>query len=195
MSRRDRAPLETTGKSFTASHMHARLSPYKARPVIDLVRGKNVNDALTILDWQPRRAAPMIRKVIKSALANASNDLEVKLNRLVVTDARVDGGPLLGGRKRFMARAMGRAFPIRKRTCHISIILEEAVEDSDAKSKRAKKSRAAGKRSAGSKKSGAGTGASGTGASRTGASGTGASGTAAGPTGKPPVGDVAGKKE
>jgi len=147
VSRRDRVPLETTGKSFTASHMHARLSPYKARPVIDLVRGKNVDEALTILEWQERRAAPMIRKVIKSALANASNDLEVKLNRLVVSDARVDGGPLLGGRMRFMARAMGRAFPIHKRTCHISIVLAEAVEDTSAKGKKA------GKRAAATKKS------------------------------------------
>jgi large subunit ribosomal protein L22 len=116
------------GKTFTASHLHARLSPYKARPVIDLVRGKNVDEALSILEWQPRRAAPMIRKVIQSALANASNDLEVKLARLVVARAVVDGGPLLGGRPRFMPRAMGRAFPIRKRTCHITVVLEEGPE-------------------------------------------------------------------
>ncbi len=113
------------GKTFPASHMHARLSPYKARPVIDLVRGKNVNEAIKILEFQPRRAAPMIKKVIESALANASQDLEVKLNDLVVATARVDGGPLLNKRKRFMARAMGRAFPIRKRTCHISVVLAE----------------------------------------------------------------------
>jgi len=62
------------GKTFTASHRYARLSPYKARPVIDLVRGKRVDEALSILEWQPRRAAPMIRKVIQSALANAGND-------------------------------------------------------------------------------------------------------------------------
>jgi large subunit ribosomal protein L22 len=128
VSRRDRNVLALTGKSFTAVHRHARMSPYKARPVIDLVRGRNVNDALSILEFQPRRAAPMIRKVIKSALASASNDLEVKLNRLVVAEARIDGGPLLGGRPRFMARAMGRAFPIRKRTCHITVTLAEAAE-------------------------------------------------------------------
>jgi large subunit ribosomal protein L22 len=122
-------------KTFKASHRHARMSPYKARPVIDLVRGKNVNDAISILEFQDRRSAPMIRKVIQSALANASNDLDVKLNRLVVTDARVDGGPLLGGRKRFMPRAMGRAFPIRKRTCHISVTLSEGPEPVRAKKK------------------------------------------------------------
>jgi large subunit ribosomal protein L22 len=113
------------------------MSPYKARPVIDLVRGKNVNDAINILEFQDRRSAPMIRKVIQSALANASNDLDVKLNRLVIADARVDGGPLLGGRKRFMPRAMGRAFPIRKRTCHISVILAEGPEPVRVKKKSA----------------------------------------------------------
>jgi large subunit ribosomal protein L22 len=90
------------------------------------VRGKPVDEALSILEFQPRRAAPMIRKVILSAKATASNDLEVKLGRLVVAEARVDGGPLLGGRPRFMARALGRAFPIRKRTSHIVVTLAEA---------------------------------------------------------------------
>jgi large subunit ribosomal protein L22 len=122
-------------KTFSASHRHARMSPYKARPVIDLVRGKNVNEAMTILEFQDRRSAPMIRKVIQSALANASNDLDVKLNRLIVAVAKVDGGPLLGGRLRFMPRAMGRAFPIRKRTCHISVTLAEGPEPVKAKKK------------------------------------------------------------
>ena len=126
------------GKTFSASHMHARMSPYKARPVIDLVRGKNVNDALAILEYQPRRSSPMIRKVIQSALANASNDLGVKLNRLIVSDARIDGGPLLGGRKRFMPRAMGRAFQIHKRTCHIMVTLSEGPEPAPKKKKAAK---------------------------------------------------------
>ena len=132
------------GKTFSASHMHARMSPYKARPVIDLVRGKNVNIALSILEFQPRRSAPMIRKVIQSALANASNDLGVKLNRLIVSEARIDGGPLLGGRKRFMPRAMGRAFPIHKRTCHIMVTLAEGPEPAPKKKKGTAKSSPAG---------------------------------------------------
>jgi large subunit ribosomal protein L22 len=126
VSSRHRGRIRIVGKAFTASHQHARISPFKARPVIDLVRGKPVDEALSILEFQPRRAAPMIRRVIASAKANASNDLEVKINRLVVTEARIDGGPLLGGRPRFMARAMGRAFPIRKRTCHIVVTVAEA---------------------------------------------------------------------
>ena len=113
-------------KTFTASHRHARMSPYKARPVIDLVRGKNVNQALTLLEYQPRRSAPMIKKVIQSALANASNDLGINLNRLIVADARIDHGS--NGRKRFMPRAQGRAFPIIKRSCHIMVTLAEGPE-------------------------------------------------------------------
>jgi large subunit ribosomal protein L22 len=62
-------------------------------------------------------------------MANASNDLDVNLSRLVVVDARVDGGPLLSGRVRFMPRAQGRAFPIRKRTSHLRVTLAEVGEE------------------------------------------------------------------
>ena len=117
-------------KTFHARHRGARISPYKARPVMDLVRGKPVQNALDILEFEARRAAPMIKKVIRSAMANASNDLDVNLSRLVVVDARVDGGPLLSGRTRWRPRAMGRAFPIRKRTSHLSVTLAEAGEES-----------------------------------------------------------------
>jgi large subunit ribosomal protein L22 len=113
-------------KRFAASHRGARISPFKARPVVDLVRGKPVEEALKLLEFEPRRAAPMVRKVIRSALANAGNDMGVKLHRLVVVEARVDGGPLLSGRRRFRPRAMGRAFPIMKRTSHIRVALAES---------------------------------------------------------------------
>lgn len=116
-------------KTFHAAHRHARISPYKARPVINLVRGRHVQEALQLLEYEPRRAAPMIRKVIRSAMANASNDLDVNLSRLVVVDARVDGGPLLSGRVRWMPRAKGSAAPIRKRTSHITVTLAEAGEE------------------------------------------------------------------
>jgi large subunit ribosomal protein L22 len=117
-------------KLFKASHRMARISPYKARPVMDLVRGKPVQAALDLLAYEPRRAAPMIHKVIRSAMANASNDLDVNLSSLVVVEARVDGGPLLSGRARWMPRAMGRAFPILKRTSHLIVTLAEAGEES-----------------------------------------------------------------
>ena len=113
-------------KRFEASYRGARISPFKARPVVDLVRGKPVEEALKLLEFEPRRAAPMVRKVLKSALANAGNDMGVKLHRLVVVEARVDGGPLLSGRRRFRPRAMGRAFPIMKRTSHIRVALAES---------------------------------------------------------------------
>lgn len=115
----------SASKTFKASHRNARISPYKARPVIDMIRGKPADVALHIMEYEPRRAASMILKVLRSAIANASNDLDVNLGALVVVDARVDGAGLLNGRRRWQPHAMGRAFPILKRTSHISIVLAE----------------------------------------------------------------------
>ena len=78
------------GKSFRAVHRWARIAPRKARLVADLLRGLPVDDALAILDNQPQRAAVLLRKVVESAMANASQDLEVDLKALVVEEARVD---------------------------------------------------------------------------------------------------------
>jgi large subunit ribosomal protein L22 len=126
MSKSTHLPKPAPGaKVFEATYRGARISPFKARPVVDLVRGKPIDKALKLLEFEPRRAAPMVRKVLKSALANAGNDMGVKLHRLVVVEARVDGGPLLSGRRRFRPRAMGRAFPIMKRTSHIRVALAE----------------------------------------------------------------------
>jgi len=116
------------GKTFRAKHTNARISPFKARAVIDLIRGKGVEDAIPLMEFEPRRAATLIQKVLRSALANASNDLDVNLRALVVADARVDGAGLLNGRRRWQPRAMGRAFPILKQTSHISITLGEALD-------------------------------------------------------------------
>ena len=113
-------------KKFRAVHKWARIQPRKARLIADLVRGMPVNDALAVLANHPRRGAKLLHKVMKSALANASNDLDVDLNALVVAESRVDAGPLLGGRARWRPRAMGRATPIRKRSSHLRIGLEEA---------------------------------------------------------------------
>lgn len=120
---RSNASAGPGSKEFRALHRGARISPYKARPVIDLIRGKQVDVALELLEYEPRRAASLIRKVVRSALSNASNDLDVDLKRLVVVDARVDGAGMLQGRRRYMPRAQGRAFPIIKRTSHISVTL------------------------------------------------------------------------
>ena len=118
----------TEAKTFHAVHRWARIAPRKARLVADLVRGMPVNDALAILENHPKRAAQLLQKVVRSAMSNASNDLDTDLNALVIREARVDMGPLLGGRARWRPRAMGRATPILKRTSHLRIGLQEAAE-------------------------------------------------------------------
>jgi large subunit ribosomal protein L22 len=118
-------------KEFKAAHRYARISSRKARSVADLVRGKNVNEALEQLDHCHRRASPMIEKVIRSAMANAGQDLDVEVNRLFVSDVRVDVGPTL---KRWRPRAQGRVYPILKRSSHISVVLSEAPEEDEEES-------------------------------------------------------------
>ncbi len=114
-------------KTFTAKHRFARMTARKGRYVMNLVRGMPVNDAMHLLKHNPRRAAAFIRKVLKSAIANASQDAEVNVNRLSVQEAFVDNGPLLGGRMRFRCGPQGRAMPFRKRTCHITMIVGESA--------------------------------------------------------------------
>ena len=114
-------------KSFRAIHRWARIAPRKARLIADLVRGMPVNDAVAVLENNPKRAAVFFKKVLKSAMANASQDLDVDLNALVVSESRVDEGPLLGGRARWRPRAQGRATPIHKRTSHLHISVSEGA--------------------------------------------------------------------
>ena len=121
-------------KSYRATHRWARIQPRKARLVAAMVRGLPVNEAIAALENHPRRGAKMLHKVVKSALANASQEPDVDLNALVLSECRVDAGPLLGGRARWRPRAMGRATPIRKRTSHLIIGLSEAA---DLRSRRA----------------------------------------------------------
>ena len=106
---------------YRASHRYARISPTKARPAADLIRGLSVSRALDLLDHTPTRGASFFIKVLRSAVANAAQNDSVDVNTLFVSDARVDGGPLLGGRARFRPGPMGRAMPIRKRTTHIKV--------------------------------------------------------------------------
>lgn len=107
-----------------ASHKYARISARKVRPVADMVRGMNVNRALETLEFHPRRGAFLFKQVLKSALANASQDSRVNVNQLKVGEAYVDDGPLLHRPMgRFVAR--GRWHPIRKRTSHLHIVLDE----------------------------------------------------------------------
>jgi large subunit ribosomal protein L22 len=101
---------------------HLRIAPRKARLVADVIRGKKVEEALTLLDFMPKKAARMITKTLKSVLANAENTQRVDVDQLYVRRIFVDGGTTL---KRFLPRAHGRATPLRKRTSHVTIIVDQ----------------------------------------------------------------------
>jgi large subunit ribosomal protein L22 len=119
---RRKAPATiASARHFRAVHRYARTGEYKARRVIDMIRGLPVNQALDILAVDRHRATPMVRAVLESAVANALQDAGVRANRLLVAAAWVGGGPLLAGGHRWRSGPQGRAFPIRKRTCHIHI--------------------------------------------------------------------------
>jgi large subunit ribosomal protein L22 len=118
-----------------------RVSPRKARRVIDLVRGRSVADALDILRWAPQAASEPVAKVIASAAANAQNNNGLDPATLVVATVYADEGPTA---KRIRPRAQGRAFRIRKRTSHITVVVESrpAKDSRSAKSTRARRAEA-----------------------------------------------------
>lgn len=103
----------------------ARISAFKAREVTREIQGKPVADALDILAYTPRKAAALIAKTLKSAIANAENNNNLRADNLVVQEATVGEGPTL---KRFQPKARGSAGPIRKRTSHIRIIVTDEIE-------------------------------------------------------------------
>ena len=102
-----------------------RISPLKVRQVVDLVRGKPVDRALAILRYMPHKAAREVARTIQSAAANAENNFEMTPADLVVKTIFADEGPAF---KRFMPRARGRADRIRKRTTHITVIVDDGEE-------------------------------------------------------------------
>ena len=99
---------------------HVRVSPMKARRVVNLVRGLPAKEALTVLRFAPQAASEPVYKVLASAVANAENNLDLDPETLWVSVAYVDEGPTL---KRFRPRAQGRAYRIRKRTSHITVVV------------------------------------------------------------------------
>jgi large subunit ribosomal protein L22 len=103
---------------------YLRMTPMKCRRVVDLVRGMTVQDALDQLRFQPQAAAEPVAKVIASAAANAENNKQLDPASLFISSAYVDEGPTL---KRFRPRAQGRAYRIRKRTSHITVVVESVV--------------------------------------------------------------------
>jgi large subunit ribosomal protein L22 len=140
--------VETEYPSATAKARFVRVSASKARRVIDLVRGKSVSEALDILRWAPQQASEPVAKVIASAAANAQNNDGLDPSTLVVAAVYADEGPTA---KRIRPRAQGRAFRIRKRTSHITVVVESrpargergAQSASSTRSRRAQGSKAA----------------------------------------------------
>lgn len=115
---------------FKVSAQHIRMSPRKVRAVIDVVRGMDVEEALTQLNFMSKRATRVVTKLVNSAIANAEHNHEAKRDNLYIKTITVDDGPTLG---RWMPRAFGRATRIRKRTCRIAMILGEKVASTPKK--------------------------------------------------------------
>ncbi|WP_445166838.1 50S ribosomal protein L22 [Mycolicibacterium sp. Dal123E01] len=143
---------DTEFPSATATARHIGISASKARRVINLVRGKSVEEALDILRWAPQQASEPVAKVIASAAANAQNNDGLDPATLVVATITADEGPTA---KRIRPRAQGRAYRIRKRTSHITVIVESRPSRSDqgksasaARARRAQASKAATKTAA-----------------------------------------------
>lgn len=116
--------------AFHASHRFARISARKVRPLADMIRGLFADEALDVLRYQPQRGARMLEKVVRSALGNAQDPDQnpgrtVRVDQLMVTDARVDGGPMF---KRIRPRARGMAFVILRRTAHLHVTLTDINE-------------------------------------------------------------------
>ncbi|BBX74835.1 50S ribosomal protein L22 [Mycobacterium shinjukuense] len=124
--------------SAVAKARFVRVSPRKARRVIDLVRGRSVADALDILRWAPQAASEPVAKVIASAAANAQNNNGLDPATLVVATVYADEGPTA---KRIRPRAQGRAFRIRRRTSHITVVVESRPTK-DVRSSRARRAEA-----------------------------------------------------
>jgi len=117
------ARRENADKRPRAIARYVRISSRKVKVVIDLIRGKSYAEALGILEFTPKAAAEPVKKLLMSAAANAENNLDMSRDTLYVAEVFANQGPTL---KRYRPRAQGRAARIRKRTSHITIILDQA---------------------------------------------------------------------
>jgi len=113
---------ENRDKRPSAKACYVRISPRKVKIVIDLIRGKPVAEAQAILMYTPKAASPIVEKLLRSAVANAENNLDLNRDSLYVAEVFADQGPTI---KRYRPRARGSAYRIRKRTSHITIILDQ----------------------------------------------------------------------
>ncbi|MGI8698572.1 MAG: 50S ribosomal protein L22 [Mycobacteriales bacterium] len=126
-------PDPVVGARAIARHVH--VSPRKARRVVDLIRGLPAAEALAVLKFAPQSASEPVGKVLASAMANAEHNERLDAENLWVREAYVDEGPTL---KRFRPRAQGRAYRIRKRTSHITVVVEPRAAAATARPGRAR---------------------------------------------------------
>src|SRR4051794_14493962 len=116
--------------AYTSKHRFARIAPRKARLVMDLIRGRDVDDALAMLRFSKKRASTFVEKVIRSAVANANEQETAPIrNTLFVAKAWADPGPII---KRFQPKDRGKAYPINKRTSHLVVTIDERGEGQSA---------------------------------------------------------------
>jgi large subunit ribosomal protein L22 len=118
-------PINTTVEAKAIAR-YVRMSPYKVRRVLDQIRGRSYREALIILEFMPYKACEPILKTLRSAVANAEHNEGLDPSSLVVSQAFADGGPSL---RRFRPRAQGRAYQIRKPTCHITVAVASGSEE------------------------------------------------------------------
>ena len=134
-------------------YKYARMSPQKVREVTRAITGMPVSNALSVLDYTPKKAASLVGKTLRSAIANAENNHELDVEEMIVASAVATAGPVL---KRIMPRARGSAAPILKRMCHITVVLgpkEGAEANGDAAASDAESGKPAKKKSPAAKKS------------------------------------------
>ena len=130
-------------------YRYARISPFKAREVTREIQGLPVQQALDLLAFTPKKAAGLVAKTLKSAIANAENNHQARVEALVVREAVVGEGPTF---QRFIPKARGSAGPIRKRTSHIRIIVSDEIQIETRETRKAAKKTTASKKPAAKKK-------------------------------------------
>lgn len=113
--------MATNTTEIKAIARYIRMSPFKVRRVLDQIRGRSYREALIILEFMPYRACEPVLKVLRSAVANAEHNAGLEPEKLMVSQAYADQGPVM---KRFQPRAQGRAYQIRKPTCHITVAVK-----------------------------------------------------------------------
>ncbi len=124
--RDERKAAQKENPVVVARAKYVKSPPRKIRLIADAIRGKSTEEALNMLRFIPRKSARLMEKVVASAVANAENNYELDTDDLYIHEVFVDGGPII---RRFRARAMGRATPIRRRTSHITVTVKERGDD------------------------------------------------------------------